>query len=133
MCGICGFYTRGNKMDSSQLVSATESLSHRGPDGLGMWVDGSRVAGLGHTRLAILDLESGHQPMRSDDDRFIIVFNGEIYNFAELKRDLELSGYSFKTRSDTEVLLNAYRKWGRESLRKLDGMFAFAIYDSEHR
>lgn len=93
------------------------------------WLDESGTVGLGHTRLAIIDLESGQQPMSTTDGRYIGVFNGEIYNFRDLREKLEGLGYQFRTRSDTEVLLAAFRQWGQDCLLRLDGMFAFAIYD----
>ena len=104
------------------------NLSHRGPDDRGVFID-PRVC-LGHRRLSIIDLVSGHQPMFSTDKKQIIVYNGEIYNFQEVKRELETIGHSFSTNSDTEVLLNAYRQWGYECLDKLNGIFAFALWDN---
>lgn len=131
MCGICGFYSTEGAILPEYLEIAARSLKHRGPDGLRTWVDSRATVGLGHTRLAIIDLECGQQPMCSADGRFIIVFNGEIYNYRELRSELLKFGHTFRTRSDTEVLLNAYRQWGEESLIRLNGMFAFAIFDTE--
>ncbi|HKU53570.1 MAG TPA: asparagine synthetase B, partial [Nitrospira sp.] len=106
----------------------TQSLVHRGPDDSGHYIDGS--VGLGFRRLSILDLSpAGHQPMISDDGRFMIVFNGEIFNYVELRYELTAAGYRFRSSGDTEVLLNAYRHWGAECLPKLNGMWAFLIYD----
>lgn len=133
MCGICGFYSSDRAIVPEYLEKVARSLSHRGPDGLGTWVHPRAVAGLGHARLAIIDLECGQQPMCSADGRFIIVFNGEIYNYRELRSELFELGHAFRTRSDTEVLLNAYRQWGEGSLIRLDGMFAFAIFDTENQ
>lgn len=131
MCGICGFYSRDRAIVPEHLENAARSLTHRGPDGLQTWVHPRFIAGLGHTRLAVIDLESGQQPMCSADGRFIIVFNGEIYNYRELRSELLEFGHAFRTRSDTEVLLNAYRQWNEGSLIRLNGMFAFAIFDTE--
>jgi asparagine synthase (glutamine-hydrolysing) len=133
MCGICGFYSSNRAIVPEHLENVARSLEHRGPDGLGTWVHPRSVAGLGHARLAIIDLECGQQPMCAEDGRFIIVFNGEIYNYRELRSELLALGHGFRTRSDTEVLLNAYRQWGEGSLIRLDGMFAFAIFDTENQ
>jgi asparagine synthase (glutamine-hydrolysing) len=133
MCGICGFYSPNRALSTGRLDEAARLLVHRGPDGLRVWRHPDGVAGFGHTRLAIIDLVSGEQPMCSADGRFTIVFNGEIYNFADLRSELESHGHIFRTRSDTEVLLNAYRQWGEHCLVRLNGMFAFAIFDAEDR
>jgi asparagine synthase (glutamine-hydrolysing) len=107
---------------------------HRGPDAAGLWLTEDQHLGLCHNRLSILDLtESGNQPLHSADGRFVIVFNGEIYNHKELRRDLELKGSIFRSHTDTEVLVEAYRFWGEDMLQKLRGMFAFGIYDRESR
>jgi asparagine synthase (glutamine-hydrolysing) len=124
MCGIAGIVGDNN----GQSISAMTAVqAHRGPDGEGYYSDEGIV--LGHRRLSIIDLEAGHQPMTTADGRFTIVFNGEIYNFRELRRELEGKGARFHTRSDTEVLLKAYALWGQDALIKLRGMFAFAIWD----
>ncbi len=133
MCGICGFYSPNRGLNGERLKKATECLVHRGPDGLQIWKHPEELAGFGHTRLAIIDLETGQQPMHSPDGRFVIVFNGEIYNFRDLRAELEALGHRFRTRSDTEVLLNAYRQWGADCLARLNGMFAFAVFDNEQR
>ncbi|HVB55249.1 MAG TPA: asparagine synthase (glutamine-hydrolyzing) [Candidatus Acidoferrales bacterium] len=133
MCGICGFYSPNRDMNAAHLDEATRSLTHRGPDGFGLWNHPDGMAGFGHTRLAIIDLETGQQPMHSPDGRFVIIFNGEIYNFRDLRAELEGLGHSFRTCSDTEVLLNAFRQWGADCLVRFNGMFAFAILDIEKR
>jgi asparagine synthase (glutamine-hydrolysing) len=127
MCGIAGFLGSGER---SVLHDMTASLAHRGPDGDGFWTDqGARVF-LGHRRLSIVDLAAGSQPMTTLDDQLVITFNGEIYNHVELRTELEKRGHQFKTdHSDTEVLLYGYREWGPALLEKLNGMWAFAIYD----
>ncbi len=130
MCGICGFYGKLN-ITREQLAAMNDTLYHRGPDDSGVEIypvgEGFR-AGLAHRRLAILDLSPrGHQPMVSADDRAVIVFNGEIYNFKEIRE--ELTDYSFHSDSDTEVILAAYLKWGIDCVKRFNGMFAFGLYD----
>ncbi len=131
MCGICGIlhFDPDQPVDLQTLVSMSETMLHRGPDDFGTHTAGS--IGMAHRRLSIIDLTStGHQPMNSMDGRYWIVYNGEIYNYIELKRYLIAKGYSFQSRSDTEVLLNLFIEEGKECLQKLNGMFAFAIWDS---
>mgnify|MGYP003392997852 CR=1 FL=1 len=125
MCGITGFVGVGSKDDLEKMVG---SLSHRGPDDRGVFLE--QKVGLGHTRLSIIDLSpTGHQPMFSGDKKIGIVFNGEIYNFQELKKDLIDDGYKFIGTSDTEVIIALYKKFGEECFEKMNGMFAVAIYD----
>lgn len=132
MCGICGFYNIDNHRDSPAVLSAmTSSLAHRGPDGNGTWLSPDMDVGLGHTRLAIIDLAGGRQPIQSADGRFVIVFNGELYNFRSLRKELEDLGHCFRTSSDTEVLLESYIRWGPACLQRFRGMFAVAIYDTQ--
>jgi asparagine synthase (glutamine-hydrolysing) len=132
MCGICGFFNISNRNDASAVLSAmTASLAHRGPDGTGTWLSPEMNVGLGHTRLAIIDIAGGRQPIHSGDGRFVIVFNGELYNFRSLRRQLEGIGHRFRTSSDTEVLLEAYASWGPACLQRFHGMFALAIYDTQ--
>jgi asparagine synthase (glutamine-hydrolysing) len=126
MCGICGYVDP--KPDASVLQSMVQSLSHRGPDGEGLWTN--HEVALGHNRLAIIDLtNAASQPMSTPDGRYTIVFNGEIYNYRELRSELQQAGETFQSASDTEVLLLGYRKWARSVLDKLRGMFAFAVWD----
>lgn len=126
MCGICGF-TGENKALLKQMTSL---LSHRGPDGEGMYCDGK--ISLGHRRLAIIDLSSaGRQPMSNEDGTILITFNGEIYNFQELRKDLEKCGHSFASNTDTETIIHGYEEWGEEVVQRLNGMFAFAIWDTK--
>jgi len=132
MCGIAGIVdVTGRPVDGALLRSMTAVIGHRGPDGDGIVCRGS--AGLGHRRLAIIDLVTGDQPMVSDDGLIRITFNGEIYNFRELRRDLEARGAKFRTESDTEVILRAYEAHGPECVQRLRGMFAFAILDERAR
>lgn len=127
MCGISGFAGDG---DQSDLVAMTRALVHRGPDGEGMHVDRQARVYLGHRRLAILDLEGGDQPMWNEDGQVGVVFNGEIYNHLDLRRQLAAAGHHFYSdHSDTEVLVHGYEEWGTDLPRRLSGMFAFAIYD----
>jgi len=160
MCGICGFVTKREMPNGSAILERmVATLRHRGPDACGIWVKGmgQRAWGqeqgaderegcagsfpfalcsppfayLGHTRLAVLDLsEAGRQPMPNEDGSVWIVYNGEVYNFAELRAELERRGHRFRSRTDTEVLLHAYEEWGVEFVKRLQGMFAFAIWDS---
>jgi asparagine synthase (glutamine-hydrolysing) len=127
MCGIAGFIGPGERGDLRRMIDA---LAHRGPDGDGIWIDQHLKLFFGHRRLSILDIASGAQPMTTMDEQLVIIFNGEIYNHAELRQALENRGHRFKTdHSDTEVLLYGYREWGPDLLDKLNGMWSFAIYD----
>ncbi|MGE3313509.1 MAG: asparagine synthase (glutamine-hydrolyzing) [Planctomycetaceae bacterium] len=133
MCGIAGFLNLDGEPASAELLSRmTAAVAHRGPDGSGLHVEAN--AALGHRRLAILDLsDAGRQPMSTDDGRFVISYNGEVYNFRELRRELESCGHSFRSQTDTEVVLRAYVEWGEACLNRLNGMFAFAIWDRRKR
>lgn len=132
MCGICGIYNlQGAPVDRDLLGRMNDTMVHRGPDGSGMFIDG--FIGLGHRRLAIIDLHTGEQPMATDDGCLQVVFNGEIYNFLELKEELEGCGHRFRTHSDTEVLLHGYRQWGEAVVDRLRGMFAIALWDAQSR
>ncbi|MDX8523688.1 asparagine synthase (glutamine-hydrolyzing) [Mesorhizobium sp. MSK_1335] len=138
MCGIAGILVTPEVMDPKLLEAIgqmTSSLRHRGPDGEGLWMDRDAGVALGHRRLAIVDLSrAGHQPMRSATGRFVITFNGEIYNFRDLRRELEGAGHQFRGTGDTEVLLCAIEMWGLEhALRRCAGMFAFALWDLKTR
>ena len=129
MCGILGWIGTGATRETFE--ARLDLLRHRGPDGSGFWQDRPRDVLLGHRRLSIIDLSpTGAQPMSDASGRWVIVFNGEIYNFVELRAELEAEGVSFRGRSDTEVLIEAYKRWDEGCLTRLNGMFAFAIYDS---
>ncbi|MBI2192557.1 MAG: asparagine synthase (glutamine-hydrolyzing) [Planctomycetes bacterium] len=138
MCGICGLVTldRSELPTAGQVEAASGLLQHRGPDGSGVYLspegEGPHAA-LGHRRLSIIDLEGGRQPMTNEDGSVWITFNGEIYNFLELRHDLEARGHRFQTRSDTEVILHAYESYGEECVRRLRGMFAFALWDNRSK
>ena len=134
MCGIVGKYNYGTAelVESALIHSMCDQLIHRGPDDCGVFTQGP--LGLGHRRLSILDLsELGHQPMTCSNNRYWVTFNGEIYNFPDLSKDLSAKGYRLKSRCDTEVLLYLYREYGENCLEHLRGMFAFAIWDSKEK
>ncbi len=139
MCGIAGFLDASRRMGPQELEAAAlrmaDSLAHRGPDDRGSWVDSNAGVALGHRRLSVLDLSPlGRQPMESGCGRYVIVFNGEIYNFRSLRGELEAHGHPFRSRSDTEVILAAITQWGvRDALPRLNGMFAFAVWDHQDR
>jgi asparagine synthase (glutamine-hydrolysing) len=134
MCGIVGIASLSSMTDRALLLTMRDSMRHRGPDDSGIWQSGDRRVGLAHRRLAIIDLSpGGRQPMLDSSDRFSIIFNGEIYNYQELRLELERLGHGFRTASDTEVILEAYRAWGEDCLARLNGMFAFALYDNQSR
>lgn len=126
MCGIAGFISPA-RADAAALAPMLARIAHRGPDGQGTFVEGP--AALGHCRLAIIDLQGGAQPLYSEDKNFVVVSNGEIYNYRELTAELTALGHTFTTRTDTEVLLHGWEQWGRELLPRLRGMFAFALWD----
>lgn len=133
MCGIAGFVASRGTGDREVLERMTRALAHRGPDAEGYFVDEERGIHLGHRRLAIVDLSGGAQPMATSGGDLVIVFNGEIYNHRELRAQLQSKGYLFQSdHSDTEVLLEGYREWGEGMLERLNGMFAFAIFDKVH-
>ena len=128
MCGILG---HSGLFSPTALSMGLSAIAHRGPDDSGLFIDATAGLGLGHVRLSILDLSSlGHQPMHSADGAVVIVFNGEIYNFRELRANLEAQGVKFLGNSDTEVLLNLYLTDGETMLSRLNGIFAFALWDS---
>ncbi|GJL58146.1 MAG: asparagine synthetase B [Nitrospirales bacterium] len=134
MCGICGklYFAQRHMVAKEELLDMSATLIHRGPDGQGIWIN--RNIGLAHRRLAIIDLrEEANQPMSNEDGTVWITFNGEIYNFHELRKTLESQGHVFRTQSDTETIIHAYEEYGRDCVSKLRGMFAFAIWDSRKK
>lgn len=137
MCGLNGIFVYGNPdalPDEAEVLAVREAMQTRGPDGHGIWRSRDRRCILAHRRLSIIDLsERAAQPMVSEDSKVAVVFNGEIYNFPELRAQLTLKGVRFRTSSDTEVLLHLYAQYGREMVQRLRGMFAFAIYDEERK
>lgn len=133
MCGIAGFLDKRGG-DSSRVEQMVRALSRRGPDDRGVWQDAAAGIALGHARLSIIDLSAaGHQPMTHGDGRFWITYNGEIYNYLELRRELESGGAVFATHTDTEVILAGWAQWGVDVLKRLRGMFAFALWDRRER
>ena len=130
MCGITGFASNRNQVSREWFLKGRDRLTHRGPDDSGSWISDNGSIGLGHRRLSILDLsKSGHQPMKNIDKSLIIVFNGELYNYIDLKKELISLGYIFESETDTEVILQAYKNWGIKCVEKFNGMFSFSIYD----
>ena len=132
MCAIVGIVQLDprERVEEVRLRRMRDILRHRGPDGAGLWVEGP--VGLGHRRLAIVDVAGGHQPMANEDQTVWIVFNGEIYNHAELRPELEARGHRYRTRSDTETILHLYEEEGERCVERLRGMFAFAVWDRTH-
>ena len=137
MCGINGifaYHSASSAPQEDELLRTREAMHARGPDGAGIWWSKDRHCGLGHRRLSIIDLsDRASQPMASVDGRFVIVFNGEIYNYPQLRLELEKDGAFFRTTSDTEALLHLYARHGGGMVHRLRGMFAFAIWDEEKR
>ncbi len=133
MCGIAGIFhlETAKPVDPDRVRRMTDAIAHRGPDGSGVWT--APGVGLGHRRLSIIDLGGGAQPMHSDDEALTLSFNGEIYNFTEIRTELEAAGYSFRTNSDSEVILHGWRHWGPDCVSHFQGMFVFAVYDARTR
>src|SRR6218665_979886 len=133
MCGIAGIIGK-NRIAVEELKRMTDAIVHRGPDGEGQWTNSQANVGFGHRRLSIIDLsENGRQPMHYAEGRYTITFNGEIYNYIEIRKELLSKGYSFVSDSDTEVLLALYDLKKEKCLQDLDGMFAFAIWDERDK
>ncbi|EKU72897.1 MULTISPECIES: XrtA/PEP-CTERM system amidotransferase [Sphingobium] len=130
MCGIAGIFhlETAKPVDPARVRAMLDVMPHRGPDGSGIWT--APGVGLGHLRLSIIDLGGGGQPMLTEDESLVVTFNGEIYNFAEVRAELEAKGHVFRTDSDTEVILHGYRQWGEECVNRFNGMFAFALFDA---
>ena len=134
MCGILGVIKSNQKIDRHLFANMLLEIKHRGPENEGLWFNQQENVAFGHRRLAVIDLSlGGHQPMIGADGRFVITYNGEIYNYRELKRELENMGHVFKSQSDTEVLLAGYMRWGKDCLQKINGMFALAIWDNKEQ
>src|SRR5437868_14460913 len=129
MCGICGQFNfaRNEPVEPEKIRRMTGSIRHRGPDDEGYLISGP--LGLGFRRLSIIDLAGGHQPMSDVEETVLVIFNGEIYNYRELRAELRSKGHEFRTNSDTEVIIHGYKEWGAEVLNHLNGMFGLAIWD----
>src|SRR6266542_4450068 len=136
MCGIAGLISQNPE---ARIGAMLRSIEHRGRDDEGVWTssainDEAQGVCFGHRRLSIIDTSSaGHQPMLSDDGCFVVILNGEIYNYRELREQLAAKGHKFRTQTDTEVLLSAWAEWGEDCLSRLNGMFAFALWDDRER
>ena len=132
MCGIAGVVALREDADAARAASSSVrmagALRHRGPDEFGVYRD--RRAGLAHARLSIIDLATGQQPLANEDGTLWVVFNGEIFNYVELRDELEALGHRFRTRSDTEVIVHAYEEWGDDAFRRFNGQWAVALWDS---
>ena len=134
MCGICGIISPHRKVEVSVLERMRDVLVHRGPDDAGIYVSDDKTAGLGHRRLSIIDLSTaGRQPMTNENGTIWVTYNGEIYNFMELRDELEKKGHRFSSRTDTEVILHLYEEYGEEFVRHLDGQFAFGLWDDREK
>jgi len=135
MCGICGIidYKQNTVINNELIQRMCTAMNHRGPDGGGIFIDKNDISvGLGHRRLSIIDLSpAGQQPMSNEDKKIWIVFNGEVYNFRDLREDLYRKGHIFKSNTDTEVVLHLYEEYSKECVKFLRGMFAFAIWDAK--
>lgn len=133
MCGVAGLiHLNGEPVSPVILKKMTDAISHRGPDGEGQWIEGN--VGIGHRRLAIIDLSpAGHQPMITGDHRYVLSYNGEIYNYREIRTELEALGYWFRSKTDSEVVLNALAHWGPDALVKFNGMFGLALWDRKEQ
>lgn len=132
MCGICGVFDRaGEPVAKERIEAMSSSMAHRGPDGSGVFLDGA--FGMGHRRLSIIDLGGGAQPIGNEDGAIQVVFNGEIYNYIEIREELIKRGHAFKTRSDTEVIVHSYEEWGDDCVQRFNGIFAFGLWDSRKR
>ncbi|MEW5736134.1 MAG: asparagine synthetase B, partial [Thermodesulfobacteriota bacterium] len=134
MCGIIGVMSRGMPVDPEALAVFRDRLAHRGPDGKGLWLSPDRSVALGHRRLALVDLSpAGAQPMENEDGTVALTMNGEIYNHRELRAELQVLGHRFRSTSDSEVALHGYEQWGPGVVDRLEGMFAFGIWDENKK
>ena len=133
MCGIAGLiHLNGEPVSLVILKKMTDAIAHRGPDGEGQWIEGN--VGIGHRRVAIIDLSpAGHQPMITGDHRYVLSYNGEIYNYREIRTELEALGYWFRSQTDSEVVLNALAHWGPDALLKFNGIFGLALWDRKEK
>lgn len=132
MCGIVGIFSPGEEISESALRKGTERLNHRGPDGRRYWIAPHRQVGLGHTRLSIIDLQTGEQPITDESGRLSLVVNGEFYDFENIRSELQRRGHRFKTGSDSEIALHLYKEWGTQCLQHLRGEFSFILWDEDN-
>ena len=131
MCAIVGKLSSSGLVDRRLIEAMRDTMTHRGPDDAGLWLNDEGSVGLAHRRLSIIDLSpNGHQPMTNEDGSIWLVFNGEIYNFQELRDELQKAGHTFRSITDTEVIIHAYEEWGLASVKRLRGMFSYALWDS---
>ncbi|MDB5281428.1 MAG: asnB, partial [Bacteroidota bacterium] len=134
MCGIAGQVKLNGVVSTQNCVAMTDAIQHRGPDDSGIYINESKTAVLGHRRLSFLDLgPAGHQPLTNEDSTLWITYNGEVYNYVELRKELEAQGHIFKSHTDTEVILHGYEQWGYDVVNHLKGMFAFGIWDEKKK
>ena len=134
MCGIVSWFTRAEKIDEAILEHARDKIYHRGPDASGIYISEDKQAGMGFRRLSIIDLSSdGNQPMSNEDGTVWLVFNGEIYNYQEIRSLLMSRGYKFSSNTDSEVVLHSYEEWGMACVERFLGMFAFVIWDARKK
>jgi len=133
VCGLAGIVTTNSAVSPAQLRAANAALRHRGPDDAGVWINQAATCGLGHTRLSIIDLAGGHQPLSSTDGTIHAVVNGEFYDYESIRRDLIRTGYRFQTESDSEILIPLYLKYGPDCLRHLRGEFSLILWDENAR
>src|SRR5688572_7546136 len=132
MCGITGYVKFKGAVTEQNCIAMMDAIKHRGPDGSGMYINESKTVALGHRRLSFLDLtEAGKQPMTNENGTIWITYNGEIYNYIELREELEKCGHQFYSHSDTEVIIHGYEEWGYDVVNHLKGMFAFGIWDEK--
>jgi asparagine synthase (glutamine-hydrolysing) len=134
MCGINGYISTRNPVDIDLFIAARDSMKHRGPDGCGLYVSENKLAALGHRRLSLLDLsDAGRQPMANEDKTIWLTYNGEIYNYAEIRQELIACGHRFTSNTDSEIIIHGYEEWGIDTLHRFMGMFAFALWDSKEK
>ena len=133
MCGIAGYVDLSSEVHPNTIREMIDEIAYRGPDSSGVFLNKDKTVALGIRRLSIIDLKTGDQPIKNEDGSVVVIFNGEIYNYKELRTDLIKRNHKFKTQSDTEVLVHGYEEWGEDFVRKLNGMFAFAIWDERKK
>src|SRR5215212_7626550 len=131
MCGIAAIHSRKQSVDQDRLCRAMNALRHRGPDDEGLWISRDYRTGLGHRRLSVIDLETGTQPISNEDGSVVVIVNGELYGFEEIRRQLEQRGHRFSTKSDSEIVVHLYEEMGEDCVHALRGEFAFVLFDEK--